>query len=153
MATYTASSAQTNASGFFLAPPKYNEKGVQARSAAFTFATSASSGDVVQMFGIPKGAEVLDVSLTIGGMATGSNVAASVGDGNVTNRYIASASAAAGVAGGAVLRMNTGTGAGYSYSAEDTLDVVVGTVGSMSGQMVLRLTAFYVFDQAADGNS
>ena len=152
MATYTATASQTNASGFFLNPPRYIENGVVSRSAGFTFTTSASSGDVVQMIPIPKGAQVVDVILAVGGMAAGSNVAFTVGDGNLTSRYVASASAAAGIAGGVIIRANNALGTGYSYSADDTIDVIPGTVGSMSGQMALRLTVLYQFDNATDGN-
>lgn len=153
MATYTSTACQTSSGGFFLNPPRYIENGVVARSAAFTFTTSASSGDVVQMVPVPKGALILDTQLDVGGLAAGSNVAVNVGDGNSTGRYNTSASVAAGVNGGAIFRMTNAAGGGYSYSADDTIDVIMGTVGSMSGQAVLRLTVFYSFDNASDGNS
>lgn len=154
MATYTATAAQTfSNTGFFLTPPKYLEEGMVAKTSVFTFTTSASAGDVVQMLPIPKGSSILDVQLDVQGLAAGSNVAFNVGDGSSTNRFIASASAAAGIQGGAILRMNNASGGGYSYSVDDSIDVVVGTIGSMSGQAVLRLTVFYAMDQSSDGNS
>jgi hypothetical protein len=152
MAAYTSTLCQTNASGFFLQPPKYVHETVIGRSAAFTFTTSASSGDVVQMVNVPKGCQVHDVILCVnGGLATGSNLAFNVGDGNATGRYVTSGSLAAATGGGMIFRTNSTNG--YSYSAEDTIDVVVGTVGSMSGQMAIRLTVFYSMDQSTDGNS
>lgn len=153
MATYTASSCQTSAGGFFLSPPRYLENGVVSRSSQFTFTTSASAGDVVQMVPVPKGAQIVDVSLAInGGMATGSNLAFSIGDGNSASRYAGSASVAAATNGNAIFRMTNGGGLGYSYSTDDTVDVVLGTVGSMSAQMAMRLTVTYQFDNAPDGN-
>lgn len=159
MATYTSTACQTFlTSGFFTSPPKYLEEGVVAKSVQFVYGTasgglSASSGDVIQMCNVPKGCNILDVQLDVQGMATGSNVAFNVGDGNSTNRYIASASVAAAIAGGAIFRMNNAQGGGYSYSVDDTIDVVVGTIGSMSGQAILRLVVTYAMDQSTDGNS
>lgn len=156
MATYTSTACQASASGFLLNAAKVIENGVIAKSAVFTFTTSASAGDVVQMVPVPKSAQIHDLTLAVtGGMAAGSNVAFTVGDGNSTTRYSTSQSAAAatGAGSGIFLRMNNYAGNGYSYSAEDTIDVTIGTVGSMSAQMSIRLTVLYSMDQATDGNS
>lgn len=155
MATYTSTACQTNnGGGFFLNAPKFIENGVIARSVNFTFTTSASSGDVVQMVPVPKGAVVLDVTFAVtGGHGATSNLAFTVGDGNSTTRYSTSQSGAAAVGGGFFWRMNNAAGLGYSYSAEDTIDLIPGTIGSMSAQMTVRLTVTYAMDQATDGGS
>lgn len=154
MATYTSTAAATNASGFFQNPPKYIENGVVARSVSFAFTTSGSAGDIVQMVPVPRGASILDVQLDVqGGMGATSNVGFTVGDGGSQTRYLLSQTAAAILGGGALFRMNNGAGGGYSYSVDDTIDVTIGTIGSMSAQLSMRLTVLYAMDQAADGNS
>lgn len=154
MATLTSTACQTSASGFFLSPPKYIENGCIARSVNFTFAVSASAGDIVQMVPIPRGASIADVQLDVnGGMGATSNVGFTVGDGNSQTRYLTSSTAGAQTGGGALFRMNNGAGGGYSYSADDTIDVTIGTIGSMSAQLSMRLTVLYSMDQASDGSS
>lgn len=144
MATLTASSCQTSSGGFFLSPPRYIENGVVARSAIYNFTVAQSAGDVVQMIPIPKGALILDVQLlpSLGGVT----FAANVGDGNSGTRFIVSATA------NAVVARNT-TGLGYSYSADDTIDVTMVTIGSGSAAGSIRLSVMYSFDNAPDGNS
>ena len=144
MATFTASSCQTNASGFFLAPPKYNEKGVQARTAQYTFTAAQSAGDVIQMVPVPKGAVIheLNVVANMGGAA----ITVTGGDGGSAARY-----GSMSVQGALVARCTAGIG--YSYSADDTIDLTVSTVTSASAAGSVRLTVLYSFDQAADGGS
>jgi hypothetical protein len=145
MATLTASSCQTSSGGFFLSPPRYIENGVVARSALFTKTAAESAGDVIQMVPIPRGAQILELNLTfgLGGGATTINV----GDGNSTGRFAASMSTNV-----ATVQRAT-AGLGYSYSADDTIDIVIGTATSASAVGTYRLTVFYAFDGAADGNS
>src|SRR5262249_44535092 len=123
MATYTSTACQTTASGFFLNAPKYIENGVVARSAVFNFTAAQSAGDVIQMVPVPKGAQVIGVSSLHVPGAGGAVLVWNVGDGNATARYQASVSVSA----AAIL--NT-IGLGYSYSADDTIDVLMGTVAS-----------------------
>lgn len=143
MATLTSTACQTSSAGFFLNPPKYIQDGVIARSAVFTKTAAESAGDVIQMVPIPKGAQVHDVNLTftLGGGATTINV----GDGNSTGRYAASLSTNIAV----VQRANAGIG--YSYSTDDTIDIVIGTATSASAVGSYRLTVFYSMDQSTDG--
>lgn len=148
MATFTASSAQTNASGFFLNPPRYIENGVVARSAAYTFTAAQSAGDVIQMVPIPRGAMVIDVVMSMSNMG-GANFTYGVGDGNATTRYLNSMSTSAN---GQVTRPFI-AGGGYSYSTDDTIDVIMQTAGSASAVGTIRLTVMYSFDNAGDGNS
>lgn len=148
MATFTATAAQTNASGFFLNPPRYIENGVVSRSAAFNFALAQSAGDVIQMVPIPRGAMVIDIVMAASNMG-GANFTYGVGDGNSTTRYLNSQSTSAN---GPVARPYI-SGSGYSYSADDTIDVIMQTAGSASAVGTLRLTVLYQFDNATDGNS
>lgn len=145
MATLTATAAQTSNSGFFLAPPKYNEKGVQARTAKYSFVAAQSVGDVIQMFAVPKGAVIHDLNVCAS-MSAGGSITVTGGDGGNTNRY-----GSMSVQGILVARCTQGIG--YSYSAEDTIDLKVTTATSATAAGAVRLTVFYSFDQAADGNS
>lgn len=153
MATLTATAAQTNASGFFLAPPKYNEKGVQARSVKYSFAgapnAAGSAGDVVLLCPVAKGTLLLDVTLVVSAAAQ-VTYSLAVGDSGSSTRYISSATQGAATA--PVFRGNT-TGLCYSYSADDTVKVTLSAWASASGAVSVRLTTFGVFDNAGDGNS
>lgn len=148
MATFTSTACQTSASGFFLNPPKYIENGVIARSAIFTFGLAQSAGDVIQMVPVPKGAVVHDVIPVFLPGAT-ANVTYGVGDGGSAGRYLNSFSTSGN---GAVARLLT-AGLGYSYSAEDTIDITIQTAGSASAGGTVRLTVLYSMDQATDGSS
>lgn len=146
MATLTSSACQTlGTTGFFLNPPKYLEEGVVARSAIYTFVAAQSAGDVIQMVPVPKGCQIVDVwtNWQLGGGALTVNV----GDGGSTGRYNASLSS--NVAN--VQRSNNGLG--YSYSVDDTIDIVVGTATSASAAGSVRLTVLYSMDASTDGNS
>lgn len=141
MATFTATAAQSNS------PAKFIENGVIARSCIWTFsAAAASAGDVVQMLRIPSGAHVHDVSLIQTFNAASSTFACNVGDSGVAARYILSATANA-----TIVRATVGLG--YSYSAEDTIDITIATAASASVGATVRVTVLYSMDQAPDGNS
>lgn len=150
MATLTSTACQTSASGFFLNPPKYIENGVIARTAIFAFTAAQSAGDVIQMVPIPKGAVVIDTATVFTPGAGGPVLTWSVGDGNSSQRYQTSVSATAATftRGNAV-----GNGGAYSYSAEDTIDIVVGAVASATAAGSIRLTVTYAMDLATDGGS
>lgn len=146
MATLTSTACQTNASGFFLNPPRYIENGVVARSAIFNFAAAQSAGDIIQMVPVPRGALILDVQTLFIPGAGGPVLTWTVGDGNSGARFQTSVSVSS------VVSRNTG-GNGYSYSADDTIDITVGAVGSATAAGSIRLTVMYSFDNATDGNS
>jgi len=146
MATLTATACQTNTSGFFLHPPKYNEKGMQSTTVQYTFAASQSAGDVIQMVPVMKGAQIHDVLVSTSGF-TGGLVTLGVGDGLSAKRY-GSGSAVA-----ASSWRPTQFGIGYSYSADDTIDLLVDAVSTATATGTVRLTVFFSFDQAQDGNS
>lgn len=143
MATFTSTACQTSSGGFFLNAPKYIDEGVIARSAIYTFTAAQSAGDIIQMIPIPKGAAIHDVLVQCDGKAAGADIAVQAGDGNSVARYIATAS------GSAVTRLTAGLG--YSYSAEDTIDVKVSTVTSATAGGSVRLTVVYSMDQSTDG--
>jgi hypothetical protein len=149
MATYTATAAQTNSSGFFLKSPKYNEKGVQAVTVAYNFTAAQSAGDVIFLAPIAKSAVLLDAYVTLTGFGGAAITLTGLGDSGSNNRYIGSLSTNGATA---VLQRAT-QGVCYSYSAEDILRVTIGTATSASAVGTVRVTALFAFDQAADANA
>ncbi len=148
MATLTSTACQTSASGFFLNPPKYIENGMVVRSAQYTFVAAQSAGDVIQMVPVPKGAQIAGLVVQYA-LATGAAITqGSIGDGGSAARYMGTLSASLA---GVVTYMTSGLG--YSYSVDDTIDIVVGTATSASVGGTVRVTVTYSMDQAGDGNS
>ena len=143
MATLTSTACQTSSGGFFLNPPKYIENGMVVRSATYSFTANQSAGDIVQMVPIPKGAQIAALALQIDGKAAGADIVCQVGDGGSATRFLTS------VSGSAVAQMVGGLG--YSYSAEDTIDVKVSSVTSATAGGSIRLTVSYTMDQSTDG--
>lgn len=165
-ATYTSTACQTNSSGFFLNPPKYIENGCIVKSCQMTIPWSASNTAVLQCVPIPKGAQIADVILMWDTAGTTTQFTFNVGDGNATGRYITSISATgSGVAhagygiafsGSNVQSIySTQGGIGYSYSADDTIDIYATAVasGSTAPAGTIRLTVLYSMDQSTDGAS
>jgi|SRR5882672_371232 len=141
MATLTASAAQATS------PAKYIENGMVVRSCKYTFAAAQSAGDVVQMVKIPSGAHIHEVLMNYAGLG-GASLTTTVGDGNSASRYYTSFSTNT-----STILVRNLAGYDYSYSAEDTIDVVIGSVGSASIGTTIAMTVYYSMDQAQDGNS
>lgn len=147
--TFTSTACQTSASGFFLSPPKYIENGSIVRTCVISLSASFTASAVVQMIPVPKGASINEVQLTVDGAGSATYIF-NVGDGTLNNRFISLVSA---TVGSAITRMTVPGGAGYSYSAEDTIDITFGGAGTTSAQGTVRLTVWYSMDQANDGSS
>lgn len=109
-----------------------------------TFALSAAlaAADVIELVKVPKGAVILDVVLGVDDLDSGATpaITLTVGDGDDTDRYIESSTV--GQAGG-VARLDNEVGVGHAYTAEDTIDVTVGTApatGATTGDVRLVVT-------------
>ena len=139
MATLTATAAQSTV------PAKYRIAGAITRVVKYTVNPALSAGDVIQMVRIPNGATVTDVAFWTDLFGGGNATITGVGDGGSNNRYIASASTSASIA--IALIMVPGS-IGYSYSAEDTIDITIGTVTSASAVGELSLRISYTLDNA-----
>ncbi len=143
MATLTASAAQSTT------PAKYAIKGTITRIVDYSLGATGnpnlSTGDVIQMLRVPSGACVLDVWF-ITDQLSGGNYTVTVGDGNTANRYFASLST--GSTSGINKMTLVGAAVGYSYSAEDTIDITVSTVTTATASGVLRLCVKYTMDNA-----
>lgn len=135
MATFTASAAQANS------PALMSVNRVITRVCEYTHqATSLSTGDVIQMIKVPNGALVTNVQVSCSFSAGVETV--NIGDGNDISCYGASV-----VLSGAGVMVLTSfmpfRGVGRSYSAEDTIDIVV--AGSSAGPVsaTIRMAVTY----------
>lgn len=125
MATKTATAAQSTA------PARYDTgPGDITRVVEYTLnGVTLSAGDVIQLAKVPAGAKFVDFVISwdlLGAAGTSSYTFTGLGDGNDADRYMASQSAVT----SAVVRMSIPGGQGYAYTAEDTIDLTVGTVTS-----------------------
>lgn len=146
MATLTASAAQSNV------PAKYRIGGVISRAVDYSLGATAnpalSSGDVLQMLRVPVGACILDVRLVVDQLS-GGNYTFTIGDGNSATRYYGSLSS--GSTSAMYIMTNAAAqqaGIGYVYTAEDTIDITVGTATTATASGVLRLIVSYTLDNA-----
>ena len=140
MATFTATAAQSTS------PAKYIERVSIVRSVQFSLSASMSSGDVMQMVTIPKGAVIEDMTLIFDGLG-GGNYTVQVGDGNSAGRYFASLSTGST---SSINRLSLAGGFGYSYSAEDTIDCMFSTATTASAVGTVRLVVTYNMDNVTN---
>lgn len=134
MATLTATAAQS------YSPARMMVNGDITRVVSYTCNPALSAGDVIQMVRVPKGANIISLRFTTDLFGGGNATITGVGDGNSANRYIGSASTSNSLAVALILNPSA---LGYSYSAEDTIDITIGTVTSASAVGVLTLVVGY----------
>lgn len=141
MATFTASAAQSNS------PAIFRENGSITRTVRYSQLASLSAGDVVQMVKVPAGAIISFVGITCSHSAGVTTV--NLGDGNDTSAYANDV-----VLSGAGVQALTSEmpirGVGRSYSAEDTIDMVVTAVSATPASAEYKLVVTYTC-QAGDG--
>lgn len=115
--------------------PKGLSVGLTSTTAVYSLASSLSVGDVIQMIKVPKGAEL--ISMTVGFVDAGANIGTvNVGDGVDADRY---GTALAYSSTMAQLPIDTSL-APYVYSVDDTIDITVLSVSaaSVEGSLVMR---------------
>lgn len=134
MATLTATAA------YAVAPAVHAVNRVVQRSVSFNpGGVALSAGDVIQMVKVPRGAVINDMTLCISASVQSYTITG-LGDGNNTSRYLGSSSLVLVQA----VRMSQPGGFGYEYSAEDTIDIVMGTITSgTAANADIRLTLTY----------
>lgn len=137
MATFTATAAQANM------PAIMHLDGVIARVVEYVSTAAASAGDVYQMVKIPAGALVTRVIAA--NSASAGVITVNIGDGNDTSAY----AAAAVLSGSAVVVTGQYRGLGRSYSAEDTIDLVVTAISTPAAETKLRLLVEYTLQNGA----
>lgn len=134
MATYTHPRAASTAS------IKAVHAGVNSETAEYSFSTTISTGDIVNMFKLPAGAVVVDVITRFTQATAAGPLQFGVGDDGSAERYMASISATG------VTRATAGIP--YSYSATGTIRATAsGTIGSNSTVGgTIRVTVLYKMD-------
>ena len=120
--------------------PKGTTVGLVAVTSSYSLAASLSSGDVIQMVKVPKGATPIFVSVS---GTPGGNATCSVGDGISNSRYINNMLSSATMA---VAVINTAY-VPYTYSTEDTIDIRVSLAsGAMLVSGAFNMTAIFTMD-------
>lgn len=111
--------------------PARSGVGVVTQVCSFSVATALVVNDVIQLFKVPQNAVILNLWVSSDG-TQGANTDSvfTVGDGADTDRFITTAGGLILRSGGGVAFMNAFAGAGYQYTAEDTVDLKVTTVGT-----------------------
>lgn len=134
MATYTADAAQAGIQ------PKGLRVGLIAVSGFYSFPASISATTTIQMVKVPAGAT--PVLLQVANSSTGDSKIG-VGDGNNNVRFRAAATISAGQG---VVVCNL-PAIPYTYSVDDTIDVIVSTASETTLGGAVYLTAIFSMDQ------
>lgn len=137
MATFTATRAKNSA-------PRAGTGGsTQVITVVSEYAITAALAlnDVIQMVKVPSGAQIVGMTLGATDLDTGGSpaIVLDVGDGDDTDRFIDGATV--GQAGGSTSALAV-AGFGYTYTAEDTIDVLVQVApatGATTGTITLRV--------------
>lgn len=116
--------------------PKALRVGLVSVVATYSVNTSLSTGDVLQMIKVPVGARVVDLKVTYDSSGQGSMI---VGDAVDTDRYITEVAVSAGL--NTVQTMNNGTVAPYTYSTDDTIDIVFSLSSQQPSTGAIYMTA------------
>jgi hypothetical protein len=108
----------------------------------FAVATALVANDIVQLAKVPANAVVTEFSVSCSG-SLGTTLTAEFGDGNDTDRYIASATFGQGAA--SFSRLSAHTGLGATQSVEDTVDMKVNTAaGGTTGATIRCAVQYYI---------
>ena len=114
---------------------------VIAQVGTYTASGSESAADTVQMVMVPKGAQIIEVKLMADNGTATTNI--NVGDGSDTDRYLMDVQADAAFAIGMDGAKGGTAGAGYAYTADDTVDMLLDTAG-LTATHVYKMTVVYV---------
>ena len=105
---------------------------------------SISAGDVIQMIKVPANSSVVFVGLR----TTYAQSVVTVGDGLSDARYIGAQSTSAAHASCSFLSGAPQTGAAYTYSTDDTIDIAISLTSITSILGAFYLTAILTMDPA-----
>lgn len=114
------------------------------RYASYSLTAALAAADVVEMIRVPAGAIIYSVLLKVTDLDTNGTptITLTVGDGADTDRLVTSSTI--GQAGGSTTTLAS-TGLLYTYTAEDTIDITVGTgpaTGATTGTLELVVQYF-----------
>lgn len=146
-----------DSSGNPLQPTRTPHQGVFHRKASFTIPATGNgtaANDIIQMIPVAKGTTVVDLAVYITDVETDSGVthAFDVGDGDNVDRFIDGS--AKGNTGG---RANLGDGvaaaetddaAGFTYTADDTIDIKIAAASTAKAAGVVVMVATLSMEQA-----
>lgn len=134
MATYTATEAQAGIQ------PKAIRVGLVAVTSFYSFPASISATTTVQMVKVPAGATpvLIQVSNTNAG-----DSAILVGDGNSTGRYRAAGTLSSGQG---IVICNLPAGGLYTYSVDDTIDILISTASATTLGGALYMHCIFSMD-------
>ena len=122
-------------------PTKALHAGVQAATVDYTVTGTLATGDVIQMVKVPKGARILGGHVAFN--LTGSpNLPFQAGDGGDANRLMTSTT----VNSTAALQDFNSSVMDYDYTADDTIDLTVGTVTAAPSGGTITMTVLYQMD-------
>lgn len=105
-----------------------------------TVGTALVASDIIQGVKVPKNAVIQDLIVTASA-SLGATLTAEVGDGGDTDRYIVSGTLAQGAAD--FKRMAAATGHGFTYTAEDTIDIKINTAATGTTGAVVKMSVQY----------
>lgn len=142
MATFTSNKAVAAAAR------RYLETGVVVEYSQYTGSATLSAGDVIQMVKVPIGARVLDYVLSTNDLGASGTATLSLGDGLDPDRYFGSGQVADGAGYRVVRGLRKHAGHGYEYTANDTVDVSVVSLGgnAQTSAPVFKLSLAYYCD-------
>lgn len=133
MATVTALRAGTNY------VPRSQEKGVFCEVSTYE-ASATAAATVIQMIKVQSGTTILGGRVLSDDLSNSENTTIAVGDGNSTTRFLTTTDAHSAAVDTVI------TGFPYTYSSDDTIDVVIGT-GAATGTITLVV---YMTREAVD---
>lgn len=118
------------------------EDAIDATNGGGAGGTAFALNDVIRMVKVPKGATILDVTISVPDLDTSTGIVLDVGDGTTADRFIDGSTA--GQAGG-LAGINEIAGFGYTYTADDTIDILVqvAATGTAAVTGVLRMAVTY----------
>lgn len=135
MATVTAVEAQAGIQ------PKANRVGLTAVTTEYSLTSSGSVGTTILMIKVPQGATLVGGYV---GTSHAGQLTVQVGDGNSTGRYFAEQTLSAGMG---MVNVFTATPArAYTYSVEDTIDIVISRVSVSTLGGAFFLTCIFSMD-------
>lgn len=145
-----ASTFQSDAVDAGIPPRDDTGVGVVSKTAHYTVAAALVVNDVIQMVTVPANATILEIILAATDLDTDGTpaIVLDVGDGDDTDRFIDGSTIGQG---GGVDRLGTGVvggvaAVGYTYAAEDTIDVKVAVAPDAGATGTIDLTVLYTMD-------
>lgn len=131
----TVQGSLVEATGAAVIQPRYNLNCV-CYVATYTVPASLATADVIQMCKVAAGFKFIDATLA-SNAAVGVAAGLGLGDGNSTTRFMPNNT---GYTAALAVRASIAAGFGYTYTVDDTIDVLCGTITTPTAGTVITLT-------------